>query len=159
MSDCDTYPAPSPPPPFSAGRAKAVTSEFVNPSGSSISDSFKVFDASTALPLNRNVARKLPVTWWHQLFRNWQTLKSLIITNNKNASSISHLSRQSSWVTCVVCASKSWLLPYRQGDACTLLIELPVQPGLQRDVAEDQKEHSSETEFILLMSFWTCCWS
>ena len=43
------------------------------------------------------LAEELPVTRWLQLFCNWQTLKSLIITNNGSTSSIPHLSRQSGW--------------------------------------------------------------
>lgn len=107
VSEYGTYPTPSPPPPLSAGRAKADTLGCVNPSRISINDFLKVFDVSAALPLSSELAGKLPITWWHQLFRNWQTLKSLIITNNRSTSSISHLSRQSDWVAYV--SGKSWL--------------------------------------------------
>ena len=98
VSECDTWLTSTPPPPPSAGRAKAGTLGRVNPSRTSIKHLLKAAHVSAALPPSSKLAEKLPVTWWHQLFRNWQTLQSLIITNNGSTSSIPHLSRQSGWV-------------------------------------------------------------
>lgn len=151
MSDSDTYPTSSPPPPFSAGRTKVGTPGCVNPSRSSFSDSMQVFDASTALPLSSKLARKLPVTWWHQLFCNWQTLKSLIITNNRNTSSISHLSRQSSWVTSVCVCQPKLALTFQ----ARRLLHTGDWPCLFSPVPRGDCRKSERT--ALLMLLWTCC--
>lgn len=97
------------------------------------------------------LAEKLTVTWWHQLFCNWQILKSLIITNNRSTSSISYLSRQSSWVVYASEKADSSIIQKRNPEL-TLHLTHPVQSPYgscrRSEVTTIQKPNS--------LFFWCC---
>lgn len=103
------------------------------------------------------LAEKLPFIGWHQLFRNWQTLKSLIITNNGSISFISHLSRQSGWVVYASGKSDSGSHPGRiMHSGAVPPPSSPVSIGKSQKIGSN---HYWENKLILLMLLLTCCWS